>query len=95
MSVHLHSERSGGVSKAILDDPRVNTGEYQGRGVSMSEMVQLDRRCFGHFRYASESVRDGVGISGSAEVVREYQTLIPVSAAESQNVFGLPGPVMA
>jgi hypothetical protein len=28
MSVHLHGERSGGVTEAILDDPWVNPGAY-------------------------------------------------------------------
>lgn len=61
----------------------------------MSEMVQLDGRCFGPFGYPRKGVGDGIGIGGIPEFVGKYQTLIPLCAAETQNVLGLSGPVVA
>ena len=95
MSIYLHGERSGGVAEPILYDPRVNTGKYQGRGVSVSEMVQLDGRCFGPFGYPRKGMGDGIGIGGIPELVGKYQILIPVCASETQNVLGLSSSVVA
>jgi len=95
VSIYLHGERSGGVAEPILYDPRVNTGKYQGRGVSVSEMVQLDGRCFGPFGYPRKGMGDGIGIGGIPELVGKYQILIPVCASETQNVLGLSSSVVA